>query len=271
MRKTASILLLVSGFGLAAHAQQYAAKVTVTGGNSFVVEKLNIQGDRLFPDAGQSSSSLSMIQMIEFRFSGVGLGLCETMFRSGDRKSLEGLLNQYVSPVAQYGYLPTNLGDYLLWLLRVQYWNGNPVGAAKTIGHIRQTKDQAFIDAASLYYAMMLLDQGKLPDAKTVFSSIGNPEGISVPMAGYIRGKIALEEGDPRGAMQQVARIVAFHGRDPEWMAPATVLEARIYQRLGQPRKAAAVANELMIAYPGTQWSKLGAQIKKESTGNAGG
>lgn len=212
-----------------------------------------------------------MVSAIEFRFSGISLSLCEKMFNTGDRKSLEGLLEQSIGPVAEYSYLPTNLGEYLLWMLKAQYWNKNTAGAGKTIGQIRAAKNQADIDVASLYFAMMLIDQGKIPDAKRVFESVAAPEDVSVPMAEYIRGKIALEKGDPRQAMQHVARILAFHSRDPEWMAPATVLEARIYQQLGQPEKADAVANELMIAYPGTQWSKLGAQIKKESMGNAGG
>ena len=118
---------------------------------------------------------------------------------------------------------------------------------------------------------MMLLDQGKPEDAGKVFSAIGNPDEISEAGSEYIRGKIALGGGDPRKAMQHTARIIAFHSRDPEWMAPATVLEARIYQRLGHHNKAAAVANELIIAYPGTQWSELGTQIQRESKENAGG
>ncbi len=270
--KLSFCLLFLFGFGAGVLAQQqYAAKITVNGGNSFVSKRLNIKGDRLYPDTGSSSTALSMIKQIEFRFSGVSLTMCESMFRSGDRKSLEGILDQYVGPVAQYSYLPTNLGDYLVWMLRTQYWNKNAAGAGKTIGHIRQMEDPASADIASLYFVMMLLDQGKTADAKTVFASVADPDSFSVPMAEYIRGKIALEEGDPRQAMQHVAGIIAFHSRDAEWMAPSTVLEARIYQRLGQPQKADAVANELIIAYPGTQWSKLGQQIKQEATGKLGG
>lgn len=271
MRLTPSILLVL-GLAFSAAAQtQYAAKVTVNSGNSFVVKKLNIKGDRLYTEDGQSYSSLSMISRIEFRFSGVSLPLCEKMFNTGDRKSLEGLLEQYVVPVAQYSHLPTNLGGYLEWLLRAQYWNRNFAGAGKTIGFLRKTGVQEDLDVASFYFTLMLLDQGKAADAKKVFASIADPESVSEAGSEFVKGKFALVDGNPRQAMQHVARIIAFHIRDQEWMAPATVLEARIYQRLGQQEKAALVANELMIAYPGTQWSKLGEQIKQESTGNAGG
>lgn len=265
------MLVLACSAGTLFAQTQYAAKVTVNSGNSFVVKKLNIQGDRLYPETGNSFTSLTMIKRIEFRFSGISLKLCDSMFRTGDRKSLEGLIEQNVGPLAQYSNLPTNLGDYLVWWLKAQYWNGNAAGFGKTIGYIRQTGNQEHMDVASMYFVMLLLDQGKVDNAKTVFSSIGNPEEISIPMTEYIRGKIAMESGELREAMQHVARIIAFHGRHEEWMPPATVLEARIYQQLGQPQKAEAVASELIIAYPNSRWSKLGETIKMESTGTRGG
>jgi hypothetical protein len=265
-----AVALVVLGCAWTAQAQ-YAAKVTVNSGNSFVVKQLNIKNDRLFSDTGQASTSLSMIQAVEFRFAGINLKMCEKMFQSGDRKSLESLLLQNMGSVMKFSYLPGNLGDYLLWLVRVQYWNDNAAGIEKTLALIQQTNNPEYMEPATLYQVMLLLDQGKLADAKNVFSSVGNPNAISEPMAEYIRGKIALVEGDPRAAMQCAARIIAFHSRDPEWMAPATGLEALIYQQMGQLNKAEIVANELMMAYPGTRWSKLGEKIKKESTGTHGG
>lgn len=263
---------VVMGLWICGVAQaQYAAKITVNSGNSFVVDNLNVQGERLVAKSGTSSTSLSMIKSIEFRFSGIGLKACETMFRTGDRKALEGLIEMHVGPVAKYSYLPTNLGDYLVWLARAQYWNGNRTGFGKTTGLIRQASNQKHIDVVSLYFTVQLLDQGKLADAKQVFESVEAPESVSIAMTEYILGNIAIEEGRLRDAMQHVARIIAFHGRNTEWMPPATVLEARIYQQLGQPEKAAAVANELLIAYPGSRWSELGEKIMKESTGIAGG
>ena len=98
-----------------------------------------------------------------------------------------------------------------------------------------------------------------------------NPEEVSVPISEYIRGRLALASGDPRQAMQHIAQIIAFHSRSEEWLPPATVLEAQIYQHLGLPSKASAVADELIIAYPGSRWSKQGEKIKMESTGSRGG
>ncbi|MDZ8119764.1 tetratricopeptide repeat protein [Pontiella agarivorans] len=267
--KMAAVLLLAV---LSVSAQsEYAAKVTLNSGNSFVVKMLNIQGDRLKLDTGESSFALSMIQSIEFRFSGVGLNMCESMFHRGDRKALEGLLDQYVGPVAQYSHLSTNLGDYLIWWLRCQYWNGNAAGAGATVGYIRKSGNKRDMDVAGMYFTMMLLDQGKVENARTVFSSVGYPADISEPMTEYIQGRFALEAGDLKAAMKHVAKIIAFHIRDEEWLPPATVLEAEIYQQLGQPVKAAAVAEELIIAYPDSRWSRRGETIKVESTGSRGG
>lgn len=264
-------MFVAGGWVCSAVHAQYAAKITVSAGNSFVVNELNIQGDRLVAAAGASSTSISMIKSIEFRFNGLGLKMCETMFRSGDRKALENLLRLHVGPVERYIDLPTNLGDYLVWQARAQYWNENRSGFGRTATLIRKGSNQRQTDIVSLYFAVMLLDQGKLADAQNVFASIEDPGSVSVAMTEYVRGKMAVEDGRLRDAMQHVARIVAFHSRNTEWMPPATVLEARIYQQLGQPEKAAAVANELLIAYPGSRWSRLGEEIKKESTGTAGG
>ncbi|MDF7806389.1 hypothetical protein P4E94_02995 [Pontiellaceae bacterium B12219] len=263
-----ALLLCVGGEALA--QSQYAAKITVNSGSSFVVKRLDIKGDRIYSENGSASSSIGAIEAVEFRFPGLSLSMCDSMFRTGDRKALEDLLNQNLGPVAQFSYLPTNLGEYLIWWLRTQYWVGNEAAAGKTVGYIRQTKDPKYVDEASMYFVMMLLDQGKLENARTVLANVGDPEAVSVPMAEYLNGKIAMESGDYRTAMLHVARIVAFHSRNEEWMPPATVLEAEIYQRLGQPQKAEAVANELIMAYPGTRWSRAGETIKKESTGTRG-
>ncbi|VGO22827.1 tetratricopeptide repeat protein [Pontiella sulfatireligans] len=271
MRPLARSITAISALACSLAHGQYAAKVTVNSGNSFVVKQLNIQGDRLKSDTGLASTSLSMIKSVEFRFSGINLNMCETMFRSGDRNALESLLKQYVGPVAKYSYLSGNMGDYLLWMLRVQYWNGKASDAANTAKQLIQTNVPEYIDASTLYSTMMLLDQGKPDEAQAAFSSVADPEALSVPMAEYIRGKLALEAGEYRDAMKHTAQIVAFHSLDPEWMAPATGLEALIYQQTGQLKKADTVATELMIAYPGTRWSKLGETIKKETTGTSGG
>ena len=270
MRRLAFPSFLALALCAAAHAQ-YAARVTVASGNAFVVQNLDIRGDRLYHGDGESSTGVSMIKNVEFRFSGVGLPMCERMFRLGDRKALESLLEENVGPVARFAYLPGNLGDYLGWLLRVQYWNGNLEGARKTVGQLRQTNNPRFVELASLYFSLVLLDQGQPEDARAVFGSVENPDGISKPMAEYIRGRFALEDREYRKAMRHAAQIVAFHSRDAEWMPPATALEAEIYLQTGQWGKARTVAEELMLAYPGTSWEKQGETIKREATANLGG
>jgi len=249
----------------AVHAQ-YAARITVSGGNTFVAKELNIKNGRLYTDTGRAASSVSMVKEVEFRFPGLDLNMCENMFRSfSSRKSLEGLLEQYVGPVKQYTYLPGNLGEYLVWMLRVQFWNGSYTEANQTIELLRDIENTTQQKIADLYYCLILIEQDRVEDAKTVFARISDPDQYSQPMAEYIRGRIALEEGAYRQAMMHAAEIIAFYSRDVEWMPPATALEALIYQRTGQLQKAGIVADELMMAYPGSQWSRLGEKIKQEA------
>jgi hypothetical protein len=256
-------MLLSVGILLGAQAQ-YAAKISLKTGNSFVVKKLNIKGDRLYPDAGQSSTSVSSISKIEFRYAGIDLKMCESMFRSGDLKSLNSLLNQYVAPTLQYSHLPTNINDYLTWMLRVQVWSGNQTTAEKTIGIMRKMEDGHAVDTANMYFSYLLLEQGKAESAQTVFDQVLDPASVSVAMTEYIRGRLAFERGDYRRTMQQLSKVLAFHSRNVEWMPPTTVLEAQVYKQTGQLKKAGTVANELIMAYPGTPWSELGEDLKKE-------
>ncbi len=235
-----------------------------------MVKKLNIAGGRLYSDTGQASTSVSVITKVEFRFSGLDLKMCKKMFYSGKHKALENLLQQYVSPVMIHSDLPGNLGDYLVWMLRVQYGNKNWSGAEETIVKLRKMKKAEQVDIANLYSTLILLNQEKIGTAEAMFASVMNPEEISVPMTEYIRGRFAVERKDYRQAMLHISKIIAFHSRNPEWLPPATVLEAEVYQKTGQFKKAESVANELLMTYPGTQWSKLGEQIKKQTTGNRG-
>jgi tetratricopeptide (TPR) repeat protein len=256
--------ILFSAALLLGASAQYAAKITVNSGNSFVVKKLNISGDRLFSDTGQASTSISSIAKIEFRYAGINLNMCESMFRSGDLKSLESLLQQYVGPTLKYSHLPTNIGDYLIWMLRVQIWNKSYTAAGKTIGIMRKMEEAEIVDAANMYFTFLLMEQGKIDEAKTVFDQVLDPEAVSVPMTEYIRGRFLFERAEYRQAIKKVAHVLASHSRNIEWMPPTTVLEAKIYKQTGQLRKAETVANELTMAYPGTQWSELGEDIKKE-------
>jgi hypothetical protein len=251
------------GIALASQAQ-FIAKITVNSGNLLVVDELNIRADRLYTDTGQASTPVSSIEKLEFRYSGIDLDMCEAMFRSGDRSALESLLEQYVGPTLQYSDIPGNISDYMEWILRVQIWNHNYSGAEQTIGSMRNMADGKVVDFANLYFVYLLLEQNKAESAKTVFDQITDPDAISIPMAEYIRGRMAAERGDYRLAMQHVSTVLAFHSRDFEWMPPATALEARVYTLTGQLKKAETIANELSMAYPGTRWSELGENIMKE-------
>lgn len=256
--------LFFAGMTQNSKAQEYAAKITVNTGSSFVVKKINIRNDRLYSDNGKASTSVDSIKYIEFRYIGINLNLCKSMYRMGDRKSLESLLNQYVGPTTKYSYIPGNIGSYLEWLLRVQIWNRNYEDAKKTIATLRSMPNPDGVQRANLYFVFLLLEQEDVTSAKKVFDSITERNAASPAMLEYLTGRIAYERGDYDQAMQSVAKILAFHSRDIEWMPPTTLLEAKIYKAKGQSEKVIAVADELIMAYPGTEWCTFGEEIKKE-------
>lgn len=256
------LCLLVLSVGSEVRAE-YSAKVSLNSGKSFVVKQLNIRDGRLYLEGGQASTPVSFIKKVDFGFSSINITLCESMFRSGDYKGLERLMTEQIDPVLVYAGLAGNLNDYLVWRLRAQFWSDDLDGAAKSIASLEQQEASEHADIAHLYSALLLLSQDRLDEAKEMFSSVLNPESVSVPMAEYIHGQIAAGLGDYRQAMLHVSQVLAFYSRDLEWMPAATALEARVYQETGQLKKAATVANELCMAYPDTRWSVLGEDIKK--------
>lgn len=272
MRRTLkSSMVLAVLLGAAVASAQYSARVTVSSGSSFTVQQLNIRGGELVTEGGQVSTALSSIRSIDFSFTGLGLQMCEELFRAGKYRQLGALLDQYVTPVEQYAHLPGNLGEYLLWQLRVQYWNQEKSAVTETLRRIRKVGRIELLEQANLYYALMLIDQGRAADAKAIFAGISDTAKIPAALKAYYEAQMAMSYGEYRSAMRHVAQIIAFHSRDPEWLPPATVLEAQIYQEMGQTKKAEIVANELIMAYPGSQWSRQGEELIKEATGKRGG
>lgn len=243
---------------------QYAAKITLSSDRSWISKTVAVKEGMMLSETGKFTIPVASVKNVEFRFEGVTLKMCKDYFRSGDYQTMLNALKQNVAPVIPYSYLPGNLCDYLLWMARGQYWKGDYAGAAETVALIRKSPDQQTANVGALYDVLLLIEAKKIDEAAAALGAINNPEETSAPMAHYVRGRLAFEQFHFRDAIKYFAQILAFHTRDREWMPAATWMEARVYMETDQPKKAASVAGELMMAYPGTQWSGLGEQITKQ-------
>ena len=68
-------------------------------------------------------------------------------------------------------------------------------------------------------------------------------------------------------AAETVARIIAFHSQDPDWIQPAELLCAEIYIQLGMYDSAEEVCRQIMVLYKNSpefdQAKQLAVKIEK--------
>ena len=203
------------------------------------------------------------VAQVEFRFQDVDFKKCDQMFREGKYAELDELLEKTLQPVLVFNYLPGNLSDYLAWQLKAQFWSASYVAARKTAALIHQgNSDPRNIAISGIYKVVALLDTRKFSEADAAFKALENPDELAPAMSDYIRARLADHQEKYREALLHISALAIYHGRDAEWLPSATLLEGQIYKKTNRPEAAKNVAEELMIGYPGTRWSRAGEELK---------
>lgn len=273
MKAGSLILLLVGAFGLGVSSlaqSEFVAQITMKGGRQQAVSKLTWR-DQYFLEAPESKASIpaEAIERISFRFTYIDLAMCETLFRTGEWTKLESLLQTHVEPLRKMARFSSNLGDYFVWQLRMEFWNGRLGAAEKSIALLRNFSDQRYAPFVQLYQVLIDLERGKEPDPALYELALGMHE-IPAAMRLFVRAALAYADTDYKVALQKLAKISIEHSREQEWMPAALEMEARIYLNTGRFKEAGDAADELIMAFPGTPWVEKGKKIKKQITASGG-
>jgi tetratricopeptide (TPR) repeat protein len=210
----------------------------------------------------QGTLPLSRISRMDFEFgTELTAGKCAGFFKEGKFDQLEKLLTAALNQAEPFMRVPGNLDVYLTWQMKVQFWNGRYTEMRKTADLLRQRTPSSF-DPAGMYTALALIDQDQADGAGLVFAAVDNAEAVSAPMAFFVRARLAMVKREYREALQLLARIVALHGKDPEWMPAATLYEGLVYKRIGYLEAAGNVAEELTEIYPDGYWGRRAGELK---------
>ncbi len=209
----------------------------------------------------QGTLPFSRISRMDFEFDG-GLTAqqCETLFSKGAFDQLEQTLTAGLKQIVPFSGLPGNLDVYLTWLMKVQYWNGHYAEMNKTVELLRQ-RNAPSSGIAGLYAVLSAVEQKQSDEAEKMFAAINSPETVSVPMALFIRARLAIAKREYRTALQSLAGIVVQYSRDPEWMPAATLYEGLVYKRTGYLDAAGNVSKELIENYPDGYWARRRAEL----------
>jgi hypothetical protein len=87
----------------------------------------------------------------------------------------------------------------------------------------------------------------------------------------YVQACLERANGDPKRAIQTVAKVMALYSGKREWMARSELLSAELYLELGMPEAADVTARQVQNLYAGMDVAKkadaLRSKIKKLKKG----
>jgi len=252
-------VLLAAASGFRAGADIKAVITYDRGATAEGVNPVARENTVLLP---QGALPFARITRIDFDFGPeLTLEKCTDQFKKGLLDELRKALSPVLQKTSPFSALPGNLEEFLILQMKVQFWTGQYSEMAATAAALSRRESPA-ADLGALYEVLVLIERGRTADAEAAFKAMGRPDAVSAPMALFIRARLAMAAREYREALQLLARIVAGHSRDPEWMPAATLYEGLSYKRTGYLDAAGNVSKELIGKYPGGYWSRRAEELK---------
>ena len=239
----------------------YEVDVSLVSGATIKADKIERVDDFLVLGPSGRRISLEVVEQLEFRFRDLSVEMCASLYDSGRLSVLKSRLDQLLFPLVAMKGISSNLAPYWYWLVRCEYWEGNRSGTLQGIEALRQEEDALWVRSADMYAVLLALDERDLKQAEAIFGRIANPDEVSVAMNIYVRGRLAMARGEWKESLQYIVKIVALHGRNREWLAPALYAEAELYQRLGSNDLVVQVVTELERTFPESDWVARGREL----------
>ena len=107
-----------------------------------------------------------------------------------------------------------------------------------------------------------LLDQNRADDAAALLETVPKTDNAFSPMKEYLQARLAFERGQYTEALQHLAQVENFGGRDSEWLPASVFLEGMVYKKTGQTEAATFAAQELVLGWPESVWSRRAEELK---------
>lgn len=176
------------------------------------------------------------------------------------------MLTKATEPFAEYSDIPSNLTKYNTLLMELYYRTAQYEKSLAISSKISEDgRNPELQEKSRMYQALALVDFGKSTEAKALLAKYGWDQELSedaAPDKLYIAAKLMALDQQYNEAMEFAAKIVAFHGQDPEWMSPAELLCAEIYTELGLYDSAEEVCRHIEVLYKESPEFDKAAQLK---------
>jgi len=166
------------------------------------------------------------------------------------------LLEKKLGALNEYADLPTNLSPYNKYLMEA-YYRVNEYKKTLTIASrfARKATDPELKEKSRVFQVLSLISLEKLYRAQALVGEYGWEQGDKKNMPAetlYILARLKVLEKKYTEAMLYIAKVIAFHSQEMEWMPPAELLCAETYVEMKLYDSAEEVCNEIGLLYKGS-------------------
>ncbi|MCF7816444.1 MAG: tetratricopeptide repeat protein [Kiritimatiellales bacterium] len=255
--------------GVNVGAKPLTAEIVMQGGRSWKGQIVGRDGDWLEFLTGTSDKPIrvgaSTLQGLNFTINIDGEKVSD-MMRARDFEGVISVISNELVPYAEYGDIPSNLTKYNALLFELYYRTRQYEKSLDISSAIaKDDRDPALREKSRIYQILALIELGRSTDAEALMAQYGwKPDSSedTSPEKLYIMAKLLVLKKDYNQAMERVAKVVAFHSGDTDWMQPAELLCAEIYTQMGMYDSADSVISQIMMLYKDTPEYDKAAQLK---------
>lgn len=252
--------LFVTGIiSLMAGSLSSAAEIQVTfnNGAARTLPELRIENGAIRMTEGRFDASA--ILSVQFTSGVPSEKNLQVLFDEGRYSEITDGLTDVRSSLLAAARLPGNGSVLLRWFLKASFWQADyetVTSAARSLND----------PAAQLYVVLALIEQGRPDESEVLLSALETSRDVPPVMLAYVRARLAFSREQYKEALQYIAQVEVLHSRDREWDPAARFLEGMIYVKTGRAQAAADVAEELMLGWPDSLWSRRAAELKESGT-----
>ncbi len=266
-------LLLLNGF--VAEAAPVKAKITV--GNKTSDGYIVSRNDELltFRQVGRSGDvSYPIDAVVEAEFPvEVDQSAVANMMQNRLHEQLAATLEAAMRPYEEYSDIPSNLSKYQAVLMEL-YYKVNDFAKCSSYSSklLADDRDPELQRKAIVYQGLSLLGMDRLEEAESLFAEQGWTDELGEDASAedlYITAKFQFMKKDYNKAMETVAKIIAFHSQDPDWMRPAELLCAETYMEMARDTgnkdyldSASEVVRQITLLYKDTDEADQAQNLK---------
>jgi tetratricopeptide (TPR) repeat protein len=243
----------------AAAAKPLPAELIMPGGRSWKGQVIGRDGDWIEFATGSSAQPIRVgantIEELAFQID-LDMAELENLNRNMQYAQIISMLEIALKPFEAFRDIPSNLTPFNALLMELYYKTGEYAKSLEYASLVSNDERDPELQRKSVVFkGMCLIETDRLSEAEELFASYGwtrdLPDDASAEDL-YITAKFLFAKKDYAAAMETVAKVIAFHSQDLEWIRPAELLCAEVYLAMGMLDSADEVIRQMTLMYKGS-------------------